>query len=276
MKNILALLIFLIAAPFSVIAQHESDERGPETEIIIGDEIFQKESDEESNEGSESKSSLTTHVLVRPSEVQGTQQYSKQPIKSRSFDDAAWRKIVEDEDYFEKPPEPVNFDFMPDAFAIDGIWLQAIAYTVIGTILLIIVFYVAQNFTRSKRASDSMLQRMASDQIDDIQALDISAMLNDALQKGNLKLAVRFYYLSLLKNLNNAGYIRWEKDKTNRDYLTELFRQGVHYDDVRVLTRKYEEVWYGDYDYTEAVMKETISRFEALNKELLPKLNRES
>lgn len=74
---------------------------------------------------------------------------------------------------------------------------------------------------------------------------DITPFLQAALNAQNYALAVRLYYLQIIKNLAASGLIRWSKEKTNRDYLHEMRAHRLH-DECRRLTAHYERVWYGN------------------------------
>ena len=43
----------------------------------------------------------------------------------------------------------------------------------------------------------------------------------EALAAGNFSLAVRLYYLQVIKTLSEQNAIAWSREKTNRDYLHE-------------------------------------------------------
>jgi len=74
---------------------------------------------------------------------------------------------------------------------------------------------------------------------------DIAPFLQAALNAQNYALAVRLYYLQIIKNLAGGGLIRWSKEKTNRDYLHEMRAHRLS-NEFRGLTAHYERVWYGN------------------------------
>ena len=78
---------------------------------------------------------------------------------------------------------------------------------------------------------------------------DLDRFLRDALSKGNYALAVRLYYLQIIKDLSERQAIRWAREKTNRDYLREM-RPHLLHDSFRGVTRAFERVWYGNQSLT--------------------------
>jgi hypothetical protein len=100
--------------------------------------------------------------------------------------------------------------------------------------------------------------------VENIEEIDIELLLQQARRDGNYRLAVRLYYLGLLKKLNEMGKIVWKKDKTNRDYLTELFQREYHFDEIKELTLSYEKVWYGEHGLTPDSFQTITSGFESV------------
>ncbi len=98
----------------------------------------------------------------------------------------------------------------------------------------------------------------------DIQAIDYSGLLEDALANQNYRLAIRYLYIITLQKLQMAELIQWHKEKTNRDYYYELpvDFQPVFNDVLRV----YEYVWYGEFQASEELfrkMKNNIADIES-------------
>ena len=79
---------------------------------------------------------------------------------------------------------------------------------------------------------------------------------------------MRLYYLKLLKKLHEMEKIAWKKDKTNRDYLSELFDRDFHFQQMRGLTLSYESVWYGDHEMNRELLLRICSQFESVFSEL--------
>ena len=79
---------------------------------------------------------------------------------------------------------------------------------------------------------------------------------------------VRIYFLGLLKKLNEGGLIVWKKDKTNRDYLAELFSKEDFFDEVKKVTLAYEQVWYGDHSLSVELYHQLMEEFKAIDSRL--------
>ena len=229
MKYLLTVILVIIFFCRAVVAQEtgKGGEPFPEDEHAF--------SDEPSNQ----------HTLIAPDQVETTRSYQSASFTIRRFDEDKWRKIVHGINYNEEPSSaPEQNPFAPWT----GTLLRLVSYAIIVAILLLLIYYVGRyvsfrlKIERTKLESDDLTKP-----VEDIQTLDIRQLLEQAKRDRNYKLAVRLYYLELLKKLNEEGAIIWKKDKTNREYLAELFSRNFFFDDIRRLTLSYEAVWYGDH-----------------------------
>lgn len=83
-----------------------------------------------------------------------------------------------------------------------------------------------------------------------VRSQDISSLIESAIAVGDYRLAVRYYYLQLLKNLNEKGLINYEFQKTNAEYLAEI-RDDSFKPKVKRLMHLYDFIWYGSFSVTE-------------------------
>lgn len=204
------------------------------------------------------------------------------------FDEAIWKEVVGATDYSEnsgRSKKRANRDGSVDetsstrmkdnadddddasvnlpSLPIDSWWLNIIVYVIAGGLILYILYMVLINLRGSKgRKKESPSQVFdGDDTIEDIRELDVDPLLREALASGNYRLAIRICFLGMLKKLDEGGKIRWKKDKTNRDYLGELFNANYHFDDVRRLTLDYERIWYGEHELSSERYLAIISSF---------------
>jgi hypothetical protein len=202
--------------------------------------------------------------LVAPADLGSTRTYLNENIQVRTFDKAEWEKIVGDADYTETAPEPEP-DSAPLSLPWAGPLLKGISYVIIIALVVWLLYYLARNITFGSRIERTKLQgEDLASAVDDIEELDIDELLDKARGEGDFKMAVRLYYLRLLKKLNAMGIIAWKKDKTNRDYLSELFSKGYHYSEMQALTIAYEGVWYGEHAIHGESFQRLTQQFEVM------------
>ncbi|MCW4468381.1 DUF4129 domain-containing protein [Flavobacterium sp. MFBS3-15] len=100
---------------------------------------------------------------------------------------------------------------------------------------------------------------------ENIHGMDLVKLVAEASHAGNYRLAVRYYYLWLLKKLADREVIRLHRDKTNSDYLYEIRDNGLR-KDFEYLSYVYDHSWYGEfpidraaYDKAERAFRKTLN-----------------
>lgn len=232
----------------------------------------------------------TSGVYAEPdNESQADRPQSESTPGKKRFDETIWKEVVGTTDYSEnsgRSKKKANRDGSVDetsstrmkdnagdddddasvslpSLPIDSWWLNIIVYVIVGGLILYILYMVLINLRGSKGKKKESLSKIVDggDAIEDIRELDVDPLLREALASGNYRLAIRICFLGMLKKLDEGGKIRWKKDKTNRDYLGELFNANYHFDDVRRLTLDYERVWYGEHELSSERYQAIISSF---------------
>lgn len=100
-----------------------------------------------------------------------------------------------------------------------------------------------------------------------IKTRDIQKLIDKALQKQNYRLAVRYYYLLILKRLTDAELIEYEFDKTNSDYFAEVTSEKLNHG-FRKATNIYDYIWYGNFTVTEADFNKAQAIFKNLERSI--------
>lgn len=90
---------------------------------------------------------------------------------------------------------------------------------------------------------------------------DLEDFIRRALAEGNYALAVRLYYLAILKELSLKNLITWKKDKTNRDYLREMNRTpiAIPFSEITLI---FERIWYGNLDLQQPDFEQLEPKFK--------------
>lgn len=96
---------------------------------------------------------------------------------------------------------------------------------------------------------------------------DINALINNAIQQKNYRLAIRYYYLQSLKHLTEKQVIIWQQEKTNEDYITEIESDSIK-SSFKNITRIYDYVWYGEFNIDQLRFESLKIPFESLNKSI--------
>lgn len=134
---------------------------------------------------------------------------------------------------------------------------------IIGLVVLIIwlfnKYYVVNQ--KSPPADQSEINLSEDELL--IQKKDLSTLIEEAESEGNFRLASRYLFLNILKQLKDHNFIEYQFQKTNADYKSEITQQNIK-SDFTYASRFYEFVWYGDFKLEITDFKIAKTRFEKL------------
>lgn len=96
---------------------------------------------------------------------------------------------------------------------------------------------------------------------------DYNKLIAQSITNKNYRLAIRYHYLQTLQKLAAKGTIQFTDDKTNYQYLKELY--GKPYENEFVsLTINYEYTWYGGFEIDETMFGKIQNNFKQFNIQL--------
>ena len=179
--------------------------------------------------------------------------YAQSEEPDRGFDKERLEQLngMDKYDYDRSIPPPDNYLFrVIAAIAKAVIWLfsNVIGYILlIGLVVLLIWTIVKKTrLGRSKPTDKQKLDALLGIQSEeDLKNEDLDAWIKKSLAEGNHRYAIRFTFLKLLQLLIRASQIKWEKEKTNYNYLDEMNTNVAA--QFRGLLITYEYVWYGEF-----------------------------
>ncbi len=147
-------------------------------------------------------------------------------------------------------------------------FFQIIPYILLGILLfLLIKFFLNVNSRALLFAKDNEAMVTLSEEEHIIKNEDINQLIQKALKEKNYRLAIRYYYLLILKQMSDKELIKWELQKTNDDYINELEKQELKAPFSHI-TRLYDYIWYGDFPIDETKYLKAENKFSALRKTL--------
>ncbi len=85
---------------------------------------------------------------------------------------------------------------------------------------------------------------------EDINKIDFEKRILDAISNKDYRLAVRLYYLKILKVLSDKKIIDWQTNKTNSTYVNEIKKIELQNHFERI-TSIFEWIWYGEFPIDE-------------------------
>lgn len=139
-------------------------------------------------------------------------------------------------------------------------WTRILILVLIIIALLYIVMRVLQIDTVKIFYRNSSVAPPSA-HVEDIHAVDLDALLNEALRMQDYRLAIRIRFLQALKLLSDRGLIQWEPGKTTREYLAEL-RSPELRSYLGNINRYFEYTWYGNFAATHELYQKVSNAFQ--------------
>lgn len=164
--------------------------------------------------------------------------------------------------FFNKLEDIFGFDVDPDFYQIVEILIYVILIVI--AIYIITKLFIGTNTTSffGKKSKDLAPISFKEDHIEQI---NLEELISNALSQSDYRLAIRYMYLKVLKDLSLKNLIHWHFDKTNTDYQNELQKPKLKQDFGRV-SYLYDHIWYGEFGLDETGFKTAKKEFDQFNK----------
>jgi Domain of unknown function (DUF4129) len=141
--------------------------------------------------------------------------------------------------------------------------LKLFAIVVISCFAILLLFLIFKDVWRNRKLQEAT--EVELDNIQDITGVNFEALLKEALDKKDYRLATRIKFLTMLQQLQNKQKIVWKPNKTNRAYSAEL-ADGYLGTSFRELSSIFERIWYGHKDVEEQQYMEISTQFDSMQK----------
>lgn len=195
-------------------------------------------------------------TVITPLRNDEQQLYESAKPSGKKLDEEALKDRLAGLDYSEKKPKeekpeekkrkPRQDIEMPSFGSWGG--LKNAAYIIAFLLLAAVVVYLFYRVGNMKPADKKSKPLAGLAEWEDAWSLDAEALdmeLQNAVENGNYKLAIRLLYLRGLKQLMDKGIVKPSPEKTNSQYMAEVRKAQLH-NPFRYCTLVYETVWYGD------------------------------
>lgn len=143
--------------------------------------------------------------------------------------------------------------------------LRFLAIVVIGFLLYFIIRYLASkdgNFFFSKK--NKKINIPEGDIHEDIHEINFPETIAKYEREKDFRMAVRYRFLQVLKNLSDKKMIDWNIEKTNKDYVRELKSESQKHN-FEELAYIFDYVWYGEFEINEKDYQHFKEKFENSN-----------
>jgi hypothetical protein len=169
-------------------------------------------------------------------------------------------KLKEKEEKEKNANNDISFNLGPFSFLFYGILIAAVIYLV----------YVLLNDGSSGLFSRRQHQKLEGSEditAENIERTDIDYLIESAENNSDYRLAIRYYYLNTLKALGLKKHIQIEDDKTNSEYLSELYNTPYK-DKFQYTSYLYDYIWYGEFPLNAEKYEAAKIHFQELIKQV--------
>ncbi|MEW6404507.1 MAG: DUF4129 domain-containing protein [Chloroflexota bacterium] len=143
-----------------------------------------------------------------------------------------------------------------------GVTASPVIQTLIVIALVLVLFFVFRSLivdfiTEARLAEDTIAEEMLTSESAFQKAQALS-------RGGDYRSAVRFLYLSSLLLLDERGVLRYDRSKTNREYLRGVSNSPELQKPLSEVIEVFDQVWYGYHSLDEDAFKHYSERVEEL------------
>jgi len=178
--------------------------------------------------------------------------------------DFQYQELEEEEK--ETPEEPIDTSFLGPLFLFIGKVFPFILGIIIVIIILKAFLGTEIGFWNFQKSSKKVAEKLIYED-EDIHESDFDALLERAIQQKEYRLAIRYYYLSVLKLLSDKKLIEYHKDKTNSEYLFEISHTETR-SQFSYLSYVFSYVWYGEFPVDEKTFTQVEQKYQSFKKSL--------
>jgi len=208
--------------------------------------------------------------------IEAYQTYPKQVFTSADL--APLREILSQPEFTwqESAPNPVN-NWLQQIWETINRWLNDILgdrslnvslnqnwLTLVASLLLVAILYFV---FRTLFIDFSKESRLGNDGEDGSEPITSEAAFEKAQmlsRGGDYRSAVRYLYLSALLIMDERGVLRYDRSKTNREYLRSVSESPELSEPLEDVIEVFDNVWYGYHSLEEDSFKQYSDRVEEL------------
>lgn len=208
---------------------------------------------------------LDTHTAVRLQTLQDSVYIDTEPIERRQYgdlkdkysgDEFIYERTVENSGWWSRFKQWLSdvfknlFDINSDAKASDFTDTALKIFYIV--IFLLVVYFIVKAIINKEgnwvfgKSSDKNIIPVV-DVENNIHEANFKTLISKAESEDNYRLAIRYYYLWLLKTLSQAEIIEYDVEKTNSDYYLEINNETIK-KEFSYTSYLYNYIWYGEFD----------------------------
>lgn len=153
---------------------------------------------------------------------------------------------------------------------ISQIKWEYILYAIVAFAILIVLytmyrrgFFVTINHNQK---IDPQVEHFKSLE-DNLLETNLEQLIDQAIEVRDFRVAIRYHHYLNTQNLAKNGYITWDPKKTNVQLISTIKKANIQ-EQFRENTQIFNQVWFGNFQLTEAQFKDFDAKFQHFNQSL--------
>lgn len=182
----------------------------------------------------------------------------KAHITTRHVDDSIVNQIRNDDNFWYVNEAPQKEEIKKQQREKSSSWLNELAkkewfrnllwVLVVGGFIAVLIWFIMSSDIQLFKKESPAISKHEEDDLVNQSIFDINydQEIQKAIAAQNFRQAIRLLYLQTLKRLSEENIINYKQERTNSDYVMQLFNTSYYKDFFR-LTRHFEYAWYGQF-----------------------------
>lgn len=212
-----------------------------------------------------------------------TEKFLNQEISPKNkLNKKSWEKISEEFDYrdsikVKKEKTEEEKKEVKEKETQLSPWIKdLIKYSLFSVVIIFLVILLYKLITGNSIFGNKKIEKQISFSIEEIEEnlfeADIEKFIDQSVSAKDFKMAIRLYYLNVLKILAEKNVIIYKKDKTNGNYIVEIMDNSLQ-KEFKDCTSIYEYVWFkekvvfekNDFEEAVPVFNDIIQKASSIN-----------
>jgi hypothetical protein len=210
---------------------------------------------------------VTAYDEVEAEEVQEPQEEAvPEPVVLRQVPDSIIKMLQQRKEFaYANDPAYWQREPAPEPGWID--WLASrdwFRYMILAVMVLVLLFVLVKIVFANKLFTSSSRKSGIAEEDELLNRNNLPALIQEAEAQNNFRLAVRYRYMKILRDMDERKIIQLNAQSTNWDYVNRLSDHPLK-KQFLLLTRAYEYVWYGEFEISSdqyGYLKTEFQQFE--------------
>lgn len=141
-------------------------------------------------------------------------------------------------------------------------YVEVITWIIVVAVVLFLVFIIVKLVLHYRQTEKKEFQSLLSDIQETLNSKSWADRAVVYYQQGNYRSACRALYMAVIFFLDEKEVIKYDKAKTNFEYLQTVRSQEALYENLKPIVKTFEYLWYGEHNGTEKDYEACLAHYK--------------